>query len=271
MPLSEPAWVNRVRAKTEHLRVAKELFYYPEVNSTNVVARRLVHQDTTNGTVVISGIQTAGRGRLGREWKSPSGGIWLSIILYPPHEAKGDVSLITIAAAVAVARTIEKSLGFDAEIKWPNDILVEGAKVCGILCELLSGPSGWAIIAGIGFNLNIEPEDLPRTERYRAGSLKALMGKEISEERFLIAFFRNFNDSYSEFLRGDPGRKRLIDRWRKHAEMLGQRITLQIGEEQLEGIAKDIDDRGYLVVETLDGEFRHIMAGDVISIGFIRE
>ncbi len=271
MPLTEPAWVNRVRAKTEHLRVAKELFYYPEVNSTNVVARKLVHQDTTNGTVVISGIQTAGRGRLGREWKSPSGGLWLSIILYPPHEAKDNVSLITIAAAVAVARTIEKSLGIDAEIKWPNDILVEGAKVCGILCELLSGPSGWAIIAGIGLNLNIEPEDLPHPERYRAGSLKAFMGKEISEERFLIAFFRNFNESYSEFLRGDPGRKRLLDRWRKHAEMLGQRITLQIGDEQLECTAKDVDDRGYLVVETLDGNTRHIMAGDVVKIGLIKE
>ncbi|MFX0113903.1 MAG: biotin--[acetyl-CoA-carboxylase] ligase [Candidatus Hodarchaeota archaeon] len=270
MPHTEPNWVNRLRKKVEHLRVAKEIFYYPKVDSTNAIARKMVHQDTANGTVVISSVQTAGRGRLGRDWESPQGGTWLSIVLYPPYHAT-NLSIITIAVAVAVARTIEKELGIEAEIKWPNDILVEGAKVCGILSELLSGPSGWAIIIGVGINLNIEPKDLPTPGTYPAGSLKALLGREISEERFMVAFFRNLNESYSDFLRGDQGRKRLLERWRKHAEMLGHRIIMQLGDEQLEGVAKDIDERGYLVVEAPDGKITHIMAGDVIKIGVIRE
>ncbi|MFQ5978456.1 MAG: biotin--[acetyl-CoA-carboxylase] ligase [Candidatus Hodarchaeales archaeon] len=261
----EPDWVSRVRKKVKHLRVAKEIFYYHEVNSTNVVAQKLVQQDTGNGTAIISSIQTAGRGRLGRNWESPSGGIWLSIVLYPPPQAT-NLSLITIVAAVAVARTVEKVLGIEAEIKWPNDILVGGMKVCGILCELLSGPSGWAIIAGVGINLNIDKEDLPILETYPAGSLKMFARKEISEERFMVHFFRNFNESYSNFLRGDQGRKRLLDRWRKHAEMLGKRIIIKLGDELLEGIAKDVDNNGYLVFKAPNGEITHIMAGDITRI-----
>jgi len=270
LPDIEPEWVSGLRKKVGHLRVAKEIFYYRQVDSTNLLARELVQQDTINGTVIISGTQTSGRGRLGREWTSPPGGIWVSLVLYPPHQ-QTDLSFITISASVAVARTVEKVVGLKAEIKWPNDIISEGSKVCGILCELVSGPSGWAIIVGIGMNLNVESEDLPLTETYPAGSLKVLLGRRISEERFMESFFHDFNECYSDFLKGSQGKTKLLDQWRRYANMLGKKIIVKFGEKQVEGIAKDVDEKGYLVVEGLDGTTTRVMAGDVLRIGIVED
>ncbi len=263
MNQKEPEWVENVRKKVNRFRISKEIFYYPEVTSTNKKARELILQDTTSGTVIISSIQTAGRGRLGREWVSPPGGIYVSIVVFfPPHLT--DLPLLTVAAAVGVARTIEKVLDVNPEIKWPNDIFLNKKKVCGILCELISGPRGWATITGIGINLNVEEDDLPSIEGYEPASIKSIIGKSISEENFLENFFKNLNEAYSSFLRGPKGTEKLLDQWRQYAKMLGQKVKVQFGEELLEGIAKDVDEKGYLVVLRPNGEETHVMAGHVI-------
>jgi len=162
--------------------------YFDEVDSTNNLAKQLAFEGCNEGTVVIAKTQTAGKGRLGRTWDSKNEhGIWMSVVLRPTGSLKS-IQVITTAAAVAVSSAIKEITGIDAGIKWPNDLLVGGKKICGILTEAVSTASEFQfVILGIGINVNQDLQDFPADLRYTATSLKILSNRKVIDKNALAS------------------------------------------------------------------------------------
>lgn len=219
--------------------------------STNDRARELAAEGADD-VAVIADRQTSGRGRLDREWASPPGGIWVSLLVRPSLPVDR-VSILTFAAAIAVVRAATEA-GVEARLKWPNDVLItheeEERKLAGILTESSTqdGRLRWAII-GIGVNANVDPDDLPPGSI----SLQDLVGevdRAAVTEGLLAAFDR---------LRGDPAG--VIEAWRQNAVTLGRRVEITTGDVSITGVATDIDESGRLLVETETGVER-VAVGD---------
>jgi BirA family biotin operon repressor/biotin-[acetyl-CoA-carboxylase] ligase len=258
--LSNPAIITDGLATTSLGRV---LHCYDEVDSTSVRALQLADAGYPEGTLVIAERQTAGRGRLGRRWESPPGvGIWCSLILRPdlPRTAEWQV---TATAAVGTARAIRRETGCDARMKWPNDILIDGKKVCGILTDVRAvGGQITAAIVGIGVNVNQVIEDFPEELRRTAVSLRiALRGRLVNRVVFLQGMLREIEREYDGLQRCGP--HELLHRWRVLSCTLGTSVTIQHGETRLHGRAIDILEDGGLVIKMTNGLRRTVYSGDV--------
>ncbi|SNZ04562.1 BirA family transcriptional regulator, biotin operon repressor / biotin-[acetyl-CoA-carboxylase] ligase [Natronoarchaeum philippinense] len=221
--------------------------YHESVPSTNVVARELA-DDGASDVAVLADEQTGGKGRLDREWTSPSGGVWLSVVLRPDLPP-ARVPMLTLAAAVA-ATDAAREAGVDAEIKWPNDVLVGDRKLVGILTEMEGEADrvSW-VIPGIGVNANIPADELPEG----AVSLQTEVGP-VERRLFVQRLLERLDE-----LRSDPDA--ILDAWRERSATLGQEVRVETPEGIVEGVAKDVDLPGTLLVETDDGVER-IHAGD---------
>ena len=221
------------------------------LSSTNDRARELAADGATD-VVVVADRQTSGRGRLDREWASPSGGIWLSLLVRPDLPTER-VPLLTFAAAVATVEAAREA-GVEAVIKWPNDVLVEvdgeERKLAGILTESATsaGDIDWAII-GIGLNVNIDPEELPPGST----SLRALVG-DIDRVSVTEHLLRTF-----DWLRSDPDE--IIEAWRRRASTISKRIQVTTEDRAIEGRAVDIDAAGRLLVD-VGGSIERVAVGD---------
>jgi len=240
--------------------IGKKIIYLDKANSTSDIAKEKALSED-EGTVVIAEEQTKGRGRLGRHWDSPPGtGIWMSIILKPnirPHEAYQ----ITQAAAVAVVKSIEEVTNLAAGIKWPNDIIINHKKVCGILTEMSSEPDRVNyIILGIGVNVNADLKDIPPYLQNKATSLKEEYGKKISRERLIVTLLKNIEKIYYDFV--ENGFSAVIDDCRRYSVLLGEEITITQMDRVYKGEAFDIREDGVLLVRTLEG-IVELISGDV--------
>lgn len=244
--------------------IGKEVLSYNVVDSTNTVAFSLAEKGAKEGTVVFAEGQTKGRGRLGRSWTSPkSKGIYLSLVLRPeigPEKA----SLITLLAAVSCAETIRKVCGLPALIRWPNDILVNNKKVCGILTEMQTENSKIKfIILGIGINVNTPIGKLPQG----ASSLREEAGKEkrqFSRLELARELLRQFDKEYLSFQH--KGRAKLIAQWKNLSALSGKRVKVFLPGKTIEGQAQDIDEQGALIVRLDSGFKQHVVAGDVVKV-----
>ena len=253
--------VSWLKKELKTRRTGRSIHYFSEVGSTNEKAKELASQGTAEGTVVMAETQRCGRGRLGRRWLSPSGGVWLSIILRPKASPKETLKL-TLTTAVAVAKTLHKMFGLDAEIKWPNDVLIEGKKVCGILVEASTRNDKleYAIV-GIGINANIDVTLFPEKLRATATTLKHLLGRKIDREELVCSLLETF-ESYYNLLESD-GFSLILDDWRRLATFLGCRVEVSSFEEKFEGVAVDADENGWLIIRLDDGCLRKVVSGDV--------
>ena len=208
------------------------------------------------GTVVITGEQTMGKGREKRVWLSPRGSVAFSLLLYPEACQLPYLVMIT---SVAVARTIEKTTGLETQLKWPNDVLIKGRKVCGILIEneWLGNKVGWAVI-GIGINVNIRMKDFPEIAAM-ATSLYDEVGKELSRVEIIRHLLAEMEKLYLSLGDGE-----LVYReWRDRLITLGQRVRVASGEAVLEGVAEGVARDGSLLLRRGDGHLSRIVAGDV--------
>lgn len=242
--------------------MGKGIHHFQTIPSTNTEAYQLALRGAPEGEIVIAESQEKGRGRLGRHWVSPPFlNLYLSVILrpeIPPSQA----SLITLMAAVAVAEAIERFSGLHPVIKWPNDILVENRKVAGLLNEIHSETDRiHFVILGIGVNLNMEKELLPKEIRGLATSLKMETGKSVSRKEFVPCLLGSLEKWYALFLR--EGGKPVLDAWREKARLKGKPVKVTSFGETLLGRAVDIDAEGRLILETEKGERKRIVAGDV--------
>ncbi|MDG5775023.1 biotin--[acetyl-CoA-carboxylase] ligase [Haloarculaceae archaeon H-GB2-1] len=228
-----------------------EVEYHDSIPSTNARGRELATAGESD-VVVLADEQTGGRGRLDREWDSPSGGVWLSLVLRPDLPPT-QIPVYTLAAAVSVA-TAAREAGVDATIKWPNDVLVETAagdrKLCGILTEMEGEADrvSWVVV-GIGVNVNVASEELPP----EGTSVQEQVGA-VDRRAFTQRLLETFDD-----LRADP--HGVLDEWRAYAGTLGKQVRVETPGGAVEGEAVDVEFPGTLLVETEDGIVR-VTAGD---------
>lgn len=243
-------------------RVGCVLHSLARTASTNDVAADLARQGSPDGTVVVAETQQRGRGRLGRSWYSPSGrGLYLSVALRPPIDA-ADAPALTLVAAVAAAEGLRDRTGVAPEIKWPNDLLLGGRKVAGILTELtVEGRKVAHIVVGIGVNVRGVRSSFPRSLRGRATSIEAELGQAPPRAALCASILARLDQRYSEFLKRGPGPA--LSRWRTFARFLGKRVRIEAPGERLEGVAVDIDPRGALIVRARAGGLQRILAGDL--------
>lgn len=234
---------------------------FDSLPSTNTEAAERARNGAPEGLVVTSLEQTAGRGRLARQWISPrDAGLYLSIVLRPVLEPR-QWPLITMAAAVAVYDALLESCDLETEIKWPNDLLATGRKISGILAETVDTSSGHAVVLGVGINLTSEA--FPTELAGSATSVKAASGKAPDREMVLQCFLRAFADRY-EVLQAEGGNNAIIRLWSSHSSYAaGKRIRVTDNGQTIEGTARGVEGDGALRVETDGGEVRIVHAGDV--------
>ena len=245
--------------------IGKEIYYFPELKSTNIMAKeKALHraEGMDEGTLIIAEKQSAGKGRLGREWFSPAGGIWLSIILYP-QLFPSYISRITLMTAVAVVKAIKICTQIESQIKWPNDILINEKKVCGILTEMSAELDiiNWVVV-GIGINANIDLRDFPEDIQENTISLKETSGKEISRVKLVQTFLQEFEKYYEKLKRKEFSS--ILKEWKSCSHTLGKKIRVDIGERIITGEAIEINESGALILKKEDGELAEIISGTII-------
>jgi len=244
--------------------IGKEIFYFPELKSTNIIAKeKALHraEGINEGTLIITERQSAGKGRLGREWFSPAGGIWLSIILYP-QLPPFSISRITLMTAVAVVKAIKMCTQIEPQIKWPNDILINEKKVCGILTEMIAELDiiNWVVV-GIGINVNVDHQKFPEDIQANTISLKEVSGKEVLRVKLAQTFLQEFEKYYDKLRRKEFSS--ILKEWKLYSHTLGRKIRVDMGERIITGEAVDINEEGALVLKKEDGERVEIISGTV--------
>jgi BirA family transcriptional regulator, biotin operon repressor / biotin---[acetyl-CoA-carboxylase] ligase len=231
----------------------QRIHYFREIDSTMDVARELAKQGVGDGTIVIAEAQSRGRGRLSREWLSPEGGIYFTIVLRPSI-SPAYAPRINLMASVAVAATIGKLFGLKAEVKWPNDVLIGGRKVCGILAEMEAEMDAVNFVnVGIGINANTY---VPRFET-TAISLKGVLGRDISRKDFLRALLVEIERQLPLLMEAS-----LLEEWRKLSVTLNSDVRILSPGEVIAGRAIDVDTTGALIIKERNGALKKALAGD---------
>lgn len=229
------------------------------VDSTNDEARALVAEGAEAWTVIVAEAQVAGKGRFGRTWASPAGGLYLSIILPEKMER---FPLLNMVASLSVVDALAH-WDMDASVKWPNDVHVRGAKVAGILVEGLVGPEAYWAVVGIGINSDLDLESLPTPVRAQATTLRHELGRDVDNGELLeelLAAFRGWGGQLDE-----PSR--LVNVYASRCSTLNHHVTLETGEGLVRGRAVSIRTSGALVVRTDSGQEVEITDGTVLESG----
>ncbi|MDE3074813.1 MAG: biotin--[acetyl-CoA-carboxylase] ligase [Chloroflexota bacterium] len=238
---------------------------FQSVESTQDAARQLALGGQPEGDIVVAEEQVAGRGRMGREFFSPRGGIWCSIILRPKLRPER-ISLLSLAAGLAAAEGVSQASGLQPVLKWPNDLLINERKVCGILIEMAAGQEVvHHLIVGLGINVNLPAAAFPPHLSSLATSLLIETGHPVSRKLLLQRLLERLERRYEEL---STGRSReLLEDWKAWPNTLGRNVRIQTAADQWEGRAEDLDRDGSLLVRLADGSARRAIAGDVHLLG----
>lgn len=260
-------YAEEIKSELQTQVIGKNIVYYDAVRSTNTLAAEMAFDNCPEGTVVIAEKQLSGKGRMGRQWYSPSGkGVWMSIVLRP-NISPEHAPFITIIAALAVYFSLERKYSIKAGIKWPNDLIVSDKKISGILTEMNAELERVNhIIVGIGVNANFCENDFPSSIEDIATSMKIILGKDIPRKELAIAILSNFETLYFDAFKKEE-RKRLISLYKDRTITLGNKVKALYKGEIIEGEAIDITDSGELLIKTDDGETKKIFSGEVEHCG----
>lgn len=255
-----------IRWKLKSKLIGKAILSYRKIDSTNDSAYALAENGIAEGTVVIAEEQTKGKGRHGRKWESPpKSGVYMSCVIRP-EMTPNEIAKITLVAAVAIAKAIRRFTGLAAMIKWPNDILINGRKVCGILTEMKAEQDSIDfIILGIGVNINTPLGALPKG----ASSLKEELSRtartgSLSRVEFVKKVLESLEEEYSRLR--IKGFKPIIEEWRALSALPGSKIKVLLPNRTIEGEAHDIDPDGSLVVRLDSGVLEKVSSGDIVML-----
>ncbi len=242
--------------------VGRDIRVFEETTSTNDVIEKLARDRVREGAVVFAESQSKGRGRHGRKWISPPHkGLWFSVLLRPALRPAAATQL-TIAAASALFRAIQAQTGLLPQIKWPNDILLRGKKVAGILTELSAELDRVNyVILGIGVNVNTGAGEFPAELRKLVSSLKIETGHRQNRAELAVKILRELDSDYSRITAGKF--ETLADEWEKHCSTLGQHVVIRAGDRKVGGRAESLDADGALLLRTQHGHLEPIVGGDV--------
>lgn len=245
--------------------IGKRAYYFDSIDSTQNFAIQIASNSRENGTVVISQKQTRGRGRLGRKWLSPAGGIWLSIVFHP----KFDISMSTlfpIAASVALSNTIEKVIRKKSEVKWPNDVTIKGKKVAGMLIDVsIESNKIENLVLGVGINFKVNASRLEKllknTDNFYGVASLVENGKYQNPILFVKSFLCELEKIFELLEKGKS--KIIIDDWTKKSSTIGKSVSVSTSDGKINGKAIKLDNDGALIVKT-NNQFQRVLAGDVI-------
>ena len=244
--------------------VGRRILYYPELGSTMDKTARLAAEGADEGTVVIAEVQTEGRGRQGRSWVSRPGNLLLSVLFRPDIS---QLPYISVIGGLAAARAVRKVAGLNPRIKWPNDLMLDGSKVAGILAEsAIEGESVCYAVLGIGMNVAHYPDDDEEIAGI-ATSVNRAAGKEVPRESLLRQLLMDLDDLYRRL--PGPGRtgEQSGAEWSQLLETTGRRVTATFRDERFEGEAVGVDETGNLLLRLHSGELMTLTAGDVTLSG----
>jgi len=242
--------------------IGRDLRVFEQTTSTNDVVEKLARDGVREGVVVFAESQTQGRGRLGRKWVSPAHqGLWFSILLRPDFRPQLATQL-TVASATALRRAIELQTGLAPEIKWPNDILLGGKKLAGILTELSAELDRVRyVILGIGVDVNLTAAAFPADLRKTATSLRIETGRPVSRAELAVHILRELDRDYARVCAGQF--TRVADEWEAHCSTIGREVTVQLGARRVRGCVESLDDDGALLLRSEHGHLERITGGDV--------
>ena len=229
------------------------ILYYPELPSTMDTAKNLARKNCPDFTVVIAGRQTRGRGRLKRQWLSDDGGLYFTMVLRPDIPVLLS-SRVNFLASLTLARVLRELFQIDAAVKWPNDILVAGRKISGMLSEL-EAESDRVLFINIGMGINVNND--PSVVEPGASSIKKITGREISKKMLLARFL----DEFEKHLK-TVELKNVISEWKKYTVTLNRQVKIVTHKEVSEGLAVDVEQDGALVLELADGSRKKVVYGD---------
>ena len=257
---------SEIKSRLQTKWAGQTLHFFESTGSTNPDAKRFAEEGAPHGTIVVADRQTAGRGRRGRSWESPAGkSIYFTIVVRPEFEPD-KASMITLVVALAVAEAVREETGLSTGIKWPNDVVVNGKKICGILTEMSMTPEMNEIqflVAGVGVNVNQDSEeDFTPELRGRAASLKMEAGRTIDRAALLARILHHFEEDYDLF---EKTRDLSDLQERYEALLLGKdnRVRVLDPAGEYTGISRGINGMGELIVEKEDGETVLVYAGEV--------
>ena len=245
--------------------IGKRVYYFEEIDSTQNFAQNIAADKKENGTIIIAEKQTSGRGRLDRKWTSPKGGIWFSLIIHPKFDVSSS-TLIPILSAVALSKSIKSVLDIETEVKWPNDITMNGKKVAGVLVDAsFQTNSIDYLILGIGINFDIDTKKLEKrlTKTPNFYGIDSLRGKEdkTPPKKLLKEFLLQFEKNLFQLDKGE--KSKIIKEWTKRAAAIGKKITINTSNGKISGISQGIDNDGALKIKTRN-EIKKIYVGDVV-------
>jgi BirA family transcriptional regulator, biotin operon repressor / biotin---[acetyl-CoA-carboxylase] ligase len=261
-----------IRSSLTTQRLGRTLQLFEEVDSTNSTAVALAQDGAVDGTVVIAEKQTAGKGRLGRNWYSPArDGLYCSIVLRPEagqaEQFWNQSTWVPLMSAVAAVQAIEKITGLQVGVKWPNDLLIGEQKVAGLLCESSAREPGSNsfLILGIGLNVNMQQKDFPPELQDRATSLTVATGRPIDKTQMLCCLLRELEQVLDDLKSARPAD--LVERYTARCVTVGRRVRIEGGKGRLEGLAQSIGPDGSLrVSRDKDEKIVEVRAGDVIHV-----
>jgi BirA family transcriptional regulator, biotin operon repressor / biotin---[acetyl-CoA-carboxylase] ligase len=245
--------------------VGRNLEGHETIDSTNTRAVELARQGAPEGTLVLAEAQSAGRGRMGRRWVAPAGSSLLMTLILRPKLAPCQAQRATMVCSLAALEAIHRVTGLVAQVKWPNDIVLNGKKLGGILTELeLCGDELVFVVVGHGLNVNLDPAAIPEA-LVPPTSLMAEAGHPVAREGLLAALLLAIEARLDRMAGGWSPH----EEWRGHLATLGQPVRVGTAEEVIEGLAEDVDPDGALLVRTADGALRRVLAGDVTLRGHL--
>ena len=254
---------NKISDNLNTETIGKEIYIFKEVMSTNTVAKFLSENDVSNGTVVLSEKQSDAKGRLGKHWESPLGGIWLSIIVNPNVD-HSKIPMITLATGVAVVKTLEKIGIENAEIKWPNDVLINGKKISGILTEAITKFNTIdKVIIGVGIDANFDVDILSKELQEGTTTLDIELGHRIDENEVITIFLEEFEKIAIMFNEGEF--EAILKEWRKYSYSIGKIVEVREPfSKSYDAYVLGISREGALVVEKIDGTLEKVISGECI-------
>ena len=241
--------------------IGKRVYYFEEIDSTQNFAQQIALNKNENGTIVIAEKQTDGKGRLERKWTSPKGGIWFSLIIHPEFNVSNS-TIVPIAGAVALAKSIKSVLDVDVSVKWPNDITLNGKKVAGMLVDAsVQANNIDYLILGVGINFDIDSKKLEKKSNfYGVSSLRKK--DDITPPKLLLKeFLVQFEKTLVQLNKGE--KSKIIKEWMKKADKLDKKIIIKTSNGKISGIFQGIDNDGALKIKTNKG-IKNIFVGDVI-------
>ncbi len=255
----------RIKTGLNSSVIGSEVLVFDQVASTNDLARDYLAKNFPEGLTVVADSQTRGRGRLGRAWHSAPGlGLYFSVLLRPRIDAR-HMPRLALMASVAVADAIGEFVRSAAKLKWPNDVLLNGKKTCGILSEYCQTGSAEGVVVGIGVNVNHRLDQLPEEFRSVATSLFIENGEPVNRGGLLRVILQRLDEEYRDFLA--HGGEILVEKWSKRTDMFGKQVTVTRGTASIRGTATGLDRAGNLAVLTEDGRQLSFESGEVTLNG----